>query len=213
MQRQALAVLSVLTVKVPQIQFFDVVGRFLGTWVFFDESLLCQWSRCDACEVVEGFHTFPTRSLALFAFGPWTLFPRAPCIWLALGPVFTRQFTVAFWRISVFFYVVVPPELFAHGNLYTTSTFPRWLDSFCAMLDSTVDTNTLGTCKKEGKKREPMGVKRKAKKNINGPNCADDILNSHVWLIQAVRCPQREWKPWQPCHQEMRLVSAACRRC
>ena len=44
-QRQALAVPFVLTVEVPQIQFFDVVGvRFLHMWVHIDQSLMCPWS-------------------------------------------------------------------------------------------------------------------------------------------------------------------------
>ena len=67
----------------------------------------------------------------------WTLdsISTSSCIWQALGPVFTRQFTVAFGRISVIIHVVL-------GNLDTTSTFTRWLDSFCAMPGSTVDTCT-----------------------------------------------------------------------
>ena len=95
MQRQALAVLFVLTEEVPQVQFFDDVGfRFLGMWVYIDKSSMCPWSckgRCHllsgASKVVGEFHTFLTRALALFALGPWTLFLRARCIWLALGPV------------------------------------------------------------------------------------------------------------------------------
>ena len=85
MQRQALAVLFVLTVEVPQIQFFDVVGfRFLGMWVYIDKSLLCQWSCKGRFQLLsvcyENLGKFPrisTRSLALSALGPWTLLLRS----------------------------------------------------------------------------------------------------------------------------------------
>ena len=43
-----------------------------------------------------------------------------------------------FWKnIS---HLMFMPAQFAHGNLDTTFTFPRWLVSSCAMLGSTVDT-------------------------------------------------------------------------
>ena len=93
-----------------------------------------------ACEGVEEFHTLPTRSLALFALG--LFFLRAPCFWLALGPGVHAPVNGSFCKNFSFIYVVIAPEPFAHGNLDTTSAFPRWLDSFCAMLGSTVDTCT-----------------------------------------------------------------------
>ena len=84
MQRQALAVLFVLTVEVPQIQFFDVVGFwFLGMWVYIDKSLMCQGSckgRFQLLSVCYGGRgrilRIPTRSLALSALGPCTLLLR-----------------------------------------------------------------------------------------------------------------------------------------
>ena len=50
-----------------------------------------------AYDVVEETHASPTRGVALFALGFWTIFLLVLCIWLALGP----QSTVAFERISV----------------------------------------------------------------------------------------------------------------
>ena len=84
-QRQALAVLFLLTVEVPQIQFFDVVGcRFLDMWVYIDKSLMCPWS-CRAGSNcfqvswwdVEECHILPTRGVALYVPDPWTLYLRA----------------------------------------------------------------------------------------------------------------------------------------
>ena len=40
-------------------------------------------------------------------------------------------------------------------------------------------TTFLGTCKEE------KACVKKRPKNQERPNCADDILNSHVWRIQA----------------------------
>ena len=43
-----------------------------------------------------------------------------------------------FWKN--FSHLIFMPAQFAHGNLDTTFTFPRWLVSSCATLGSTVDT-------------------------------------------------------------------------
>ena len=107
-------------------------------WVYIDKSLMCQWScsdRCGcfqvACESVEEFDTFPTRSLALFALGLWTLLLPALCIWLALGPGVHAPVYGGFWTNFSFIFVVTARD--------TTSAFSRWLHFFCAMLGSTVD--------------------------------------------------------------------------
>ena len=80
MQRQALAVLFVLTVEVSQGQFGF---RFLE-WVRIDKSLLCQWSCKGRFQLLsvcyENLGRIPrisTRSLALSALGPWTLLVRS----------------------------------------------------------------------------------------------------------------------------------------
>ena len=43
-------------------------------------------------------HILSTRSLALFALGPWTLFLRAHCYWLALSPGVLAPVHGDFWK-------------------------------------------------------------------------------------------------------------------
>ena len=115
LQRQALAVLFVLTVEVPQIQFFDVVGfRFLGICVHIDKSLMCQCVKAGSTafsvstSTVEEFHGFLRAARAIRT---WTLDITSTnlCTWQALARVFSRQSTVASGRMSLSICVTVAP--------------------------------------------------------------------------------------------------------
>ena len=100
-----------------------------GMWVYIDKSLKCQWS-CKAfrlpVRVWKNSTNFPcavSRSPHLnsghYFYEPLYLAGTCPGVHASVN--------VAFGRISVIFFVLLAPEPFAHGNLDTTSGFPRWL--------------------------------------------------------------------------------------
>ena len=125
LQRQALAVLFVLAVEVPQIQFFDVVGfRFLGMCVHIDKSLMCQWS-CKAGSLSTGaaeeFHgilravsRYPHLDPGHYFYEPLYLAGTCPGV---LASVYG-----CFWK-NVTQYLRC--ERFAHGNLDTAFSSSR----------------------------------------------------------------------------------------
>ena len=140
-QPQALAVLFVLTVEVPQIQFFDVVGFwFLGMWVYTDESLMCQWSckagsncfQFAATGAAEEFHGF-LRAVSRYPHLDPVLYFYEPLYLAITCPGVHASVYGCFWK-NVTLFVTVAPEPFAlvlrntwfdSRNMFLV--FSRWL--------------------------------------------------------------------------------------